>query len=180
MNKKIKVPTSNDLDREIFFEIVVIIILIPTLTFFLITLFRQNGFYGKIYREGKKTLFAQNVKIVTDKKVYDFGEKAVLDIVNNTDRKIYLEPCANMGNFEKKTENKWQLEKTSDFLNIYDRLEFDKKEKSVKCEVDLSGLERGIYRVPVKIYYDCLRPGGSMCGDLSVFYSNEFVVTSSD
>ncbi|MEA2097489.1 MAG: hypothetical protein U9P70_00175 [Patescibacteria group bacterium] len=157
--------------QNIYFETILIILLIPTLVFVLVPIFNTNGIYKEQCLEESK-----NVRILTDKNIYNPNDKIVLIVKNNSDEMVYFEPCEYLNNFDKKVNGRWITE--SDIIDneIYDEYDFDKKDSIIKCKIDLPQSGDGIYRAVVKVYRDCKMPGYSMCKSSETFYSNEFEV----
>ena len=165
--------------ETIYFEVVLMIILIPTTVLFLVPIF-QKPIFQKNYKQSRQIVYKtdnkNSVRVATEKSVYKVGGEMVLSIKNNSDNSIYFEPCEYLNNFEKKVDDVWIKEENITKNKIYDSDSFKKGESVTSCKVDLSELSAGTYRSVVKIYYDCQAPGESACSNSKVFYSNEFKV----
>lgn len=171
------------LGERIYFEVILMIILIPTIVLFLVPIFQKPLFkeacrqpYKVVYRADNKN----SVEITTEKNIYKIGDKVVLSIKNNSENSIYFEPCEYLNNFEKKINNVWVSEKGAVENGIYDTYDFKKEENITNCSISLPKSGVGIYRAVVRIYYNCQIPGENMCSDSKVFYSNEFEVISDE
>ena len=157
--------------ENIYFETILIIILIPTLVLVLIPIFNTSGIYEEQYLgEGL------NVRILTDKNIYDPDNEIILIVRNNSDELVYFEPCEYLNNFEKKVNGKWVAENKIVDDDIYDEYDFDKRNSVIKCKIDLPQSGGGIYRAVVNVYRDCEKPGYNMCKSSETFYSNEFEI----
>jgi len=167
--------------ETIYFEVVLMIVLIPTVVLFLVPIFQKPLFkeiYKQPYRMVYKTDNKNSVEITTEKNVYKIGDKMVLSIKNNSSDSIYFEPCEYLNNFEKKIDGVWVGEKNIVEDKIYDSNNFKREESVTSCNINLSKLGAGIYRAVVEVYYDCQMPGKNMCSSSRDFYSNEFKVIS--
>ena len=172
---KQKKQQQNRSNTNIYFEVILMIILIPILTLVLVSLFKTDKVYKEYYSKDSK-----NVDILTDKNVYVNGEKINLTIKNNENQSIYFEPCEYLNNFEKKINGKWKKENmVIDDNYYYNQNSFNKNKSVTKCEVKLPELGEGIYRLTVQIYYNCLKPGRDTCESSKTFYSNEFKIIDS-
>lgn len=175
MNKNKNISTSNGLDAEIVFRVVLIIIIIPIFSFLAVTVF-GNIFYKKTCGNNEIFTHGGKVNILTDKKLYYEKEKIILAVENDSGGPIYLEPCEYLNNLEKKVDGSWEPYKETVQNKIYDDNGFEKKKRVTICELSLPIMEVGTYRVIVKIYYDCKKPGENMCEKSDTFYSNEFEI----
>lgn len=175
MNKSKNISTQNNLDAGIIFQVILIIVIIPIFSFLAITVF-GNIFYEKT--RGNNEIFTRGgkVNILTDKKLYYEKEKIVLAVENDSEKPIYLEPCEYLNNLEKKVNGNWEPYKKTVQNKVYDDRGFEKRKRITICELGLPRAEAGTYRVVVKIYYDCKKPGENMCEKSVIFYSNEFEV----
>ncbi len=174
-NKK----TQKYLGDRIYFEVILMIILIPTIVLFLIPIF-QKPIFEKSGRLSYKTVYRtdnKSVGIVTEKNVYKIGDKITLFIKNNSSDSIYFEPCEYLGNFEKKDNGVWRSERRAVKDKVYDSDNFRKEKNITSCNIDLPRSGTGTYRVVIKVYYNCQMPGENACSSSKVFYSNEFKVT---
>ena len=167
------------LGEEIYFEVILMIILIPTIVLFLVPIF-QEPLFKEICEQSHKIIYKadnkNSVEVVTEKNVYRVGDEMVLSVKNNSNNSIYFKPCEYLDNFEKKVNGDWVSEGNVIENKIYDSRNFKKEESITNCSISLPKSGAGIYRVVVKIYYDCQIPGEEMCSDSKVFYSNEFKV----
>ncbi|MCK5084782.1 MAG: hypothetical protein KAQ64_03955 [Candidatus Pacebacteria bacterium] len=159
--------------ENIYFEVILMIILIPIFSFFVLSVLNKNesNFTNKIIKDSK------DVRILTDKNIYGLNDEIVLIVKNNSGEPVYFEPCEFLNNFEKKVNGKWVAENKIMSNNIYNEHAFDKKDNVIKCEIDLPQSGKGIYRSVVSMYYNCGKPGYDTCRSSEVFYSNEFEVT---
>jgi len=168
------------LGGRIYFEVILMVILIPTIALFLVSIFNKPLFeksreplYGRVYKNSDK----YSIEVTTEKNVYRLGDEMTLSIKNNSGDSIYFEPCEYLNNFEKKVNGVWISERSAVEDKIYDASNFRREENVTNCSVNLpKSAGAGIYRAVVRIYYDCQMPGGDMCSDSKVFYSNEFRV----
>jgi|GEM_PF-2904923 len=171
------------LGERIYFEVILMIVLIPTIVLFLVPIFNKpisekprEPLYEKIYKNSGK----YSIEVTTEKNVYRLGDEMTLSIKNNSGDSIYFEPCEYLNNFEKKVNGVWISERSAVEDKIYDANNFRREENVTNCSVNLpKSAGAGIYRAVVRIYYDCQMPGGDMCSDSKVFYSNEFKVIES-
>ena len=168
--KKItKKPRLKQKNTNIYFEVVLMIILIPILTLVLVSLFKTDKVYKGHYSKDSK-----NVDILTDKNVYVNGEKINLTIKNNENQAIYFEPCEYLNNFEKKINGEWKKEDVIMSNNYYNQNSFNKNKSVTRCEIELPESGKGVYRSVIQIYYSCIKPG--YCENSKTFYSNEFEI----
>ena len=169
------------LGEMVYFEVILMVILIPTIVLFLVPIF-QKPLFKEICEQSHKIIYKadnkNSVEIATGKNVYKVGDEMVLSIKNNSGDSIYFEPCEYLDNFEKKVNGAWVSERNVIENKIYDSRNFKKEESITNCGISLPKSGAGIYRAVVKIYYDCQIPGEEMCSDSKVFYSNEFKVVS--
>ncbi len=165
--------------ETIYFEVVLMIVLIPTIVLFLVPIF-QKPLFKEICKQSHRIVYKtdnkNSVEITTEKNVYKIGDKVVLSIKNNSSDSIYFEPCEYLNNFEKKINGVWVGEKNIIRNKVYDSNNFRKGESITSCSINLPKLGTGAYRIVVEIYYDCQMPGRDMCSRSKVFYSNEFKV----
>ena len=171
--KKIKQKKKQQkyLNENIYFEVILMIILIPLFSFFVLSVFGTNEIHKEHYiKDGK------DVKILTDKNIYSLNDKIVLIVKNNSGEPVYFEPCEYLNNFEKKVSEKWVAENKIMSNKIYNKHAFDKKNSVIKCEINLPKSDEGVYRTVVNVYYDCKKPGYDTCKSSETFYSNEFEV----
>ena len=159
--------------KNIYFEVILIILFIPTLAFVMILAFNTGKTYERQYSKE-----SENVRILTDKNIYDQDDEIVLIVRNNSDGLVYFEPCEYLNNFEKKIDGKWVAESGVINDKIYDEYDFDKKNSVIKCKIDLPQSGDGIYRVIVNVYHNCEKPGYNTCRSSETLYSNEFEVES--
>ncbi len=157
---------------NIYFEVILMIIVIPIFSFLSISIFKENdsGFVSKILT-GKS-----DVKITTDKPFYVSGENMKLSIKNESINPIYFEPCEYLNKFEKKIDEKWRESFNYESIKDYDKFGFKREKNITNCEIKLPKEGAGIYRTVIQIYYECERPGEDMCRNSKAFYSNEFRV----
>ena len=157
--------------QNIYFEMVLIIILTPTLAFVMTSAFNTGKIHGKQCLEEDKS-----VKILTDRNIYNPDDEIFLIVKNNSNGLVYFEPCEYLNNFEKKVNGKWIVESKVINDGVYDEYDFDKKSNVIKCKIDLPQSGEGIYRTVVNVYYDCEKPGYNMCKSSKTLYSNEFEI----
>lgn len=166
-------------DEKIYFEVILMIVLIPSIVFFTITVF-QKPVSEKLREPARKVIYKNSnqysVEVATGKSVYKLDEEMTLAIKNNSDDLIYFEPCGYLNNFEKQINGIWKSGEGIIENKIYDSYNFKSKKRMTNCVVYLPKSGVGTYRTVVKVYYDCEMPGGDMCSDSKVFYSNEFRV----
>ncbi|MEA1937422.1 MAG: hypothetical protein U9N04_04940 [Patescibacteria group bacterium] len=163
--------------ETIYFEIILMIILIPTIVLFLVPIFQKPLFENtqrQLPTRIHKIASKNSVEIVAEKNIYRAGDEIVLSIKNNSNSSIYFEPCEYLNNFEKKVNGVWVDESSIVKNKIYDSNNFRKGENVTSCRLNLPKLGIGIYRVVVKVYYNCQMPGEATCSDSKTFYSNEF------
>ncbi len=152
------------------FYVVLMIILIPTLVLFLIPLFNA----GRFHDTERCSKASDSIEILTDRKVYSSNDKITLIIKNNSGKTIYLEPCEYLNKFERKVGKKWMPENRVISNIVYDKSSFNRRKGAVKCKIDPPTAGKGTYRVVVKVYYNCEKPGYDACRNSKVFYSNGF------
>ena len=169
------------LGEMVYFEVILMVILIPTVVLFLVPIF-QKPLFKEIHKQSYKVVYKtdnkNSVEIITGKNIYRVGDEMIISIKNNSSDSIYFEPCEYLSSFEKKINGIWVDEKSVVENEIYDSRNFKKEESITNCSVSLPKSGAGIYRAVVKIYYNCQTPGENMCSDSKVFYSNEFKVVS--
>jgi len=175
MKKKTKNTKTNknkkySHDAGLYFEIILIIIIIPLFSFFVITVFNQND------NIIKKVIIEEDVKIMTDKVFYIAGDEIKFLIENVSEESIYFEPCEYLNKFEKRVDGKWKKVLIQDNEKIYDESGFKIERRMTNCNIKLATEENGIFRVVVQVYYDCEKPGEEMCEYSKMFYSNEFEI----
>ena len=170
------------LGEMLYFEVILMIILIPTIVLFLVPIFQKPLFKetcGQLHKIVYKTDNQNSVEITTEKMVYKLGDEVTLAIKNNSGDSIYFEPCEYLNNFEKKVNNVWVNEKNTIGSKVYDSNDFKREKNITNCSINLPKSGVGIYRAVVRIYYDCQSPGEDTCSKSKVFYSNEFKVINS-
>ncbi len=168
---KQKKKQQNSMNENIYFEVILMIILIPVFSFFVLSIFETNKVYKGYYSKDSK-----DVKILTDKNIYSLNDEIVLIVKNNSGEPVYFEPCEYLNNFEKKVNGKWVAENKTTSDKTYDKSDFDKRKSIIKCEMDLPRSGKGVYRTIVNAYYNCGKPGYDTCRSFETFYSNEFEV----
>ncbi|NOQ67882.1 hypothetical protein GQ568_00385 [Patescibacteria group bacterium] len=168
---KQKKKQQNSMNENIYFEVILMIILIPLFSFFVLSIFETN----KVYR-GHYSKDSKDVKILTDKNIYSLNDEIVLIVKNNSGEPVYFEPCEYLNNFEKKVVGKWVTENKIANSKTYNESDFNKRESITKCEIDLPKSGEGVYRTVVNVYYNCKKPGYDTCRSSEIFYSNEFEV----
>ena len=168
---KQKKKQQKSLNGNIYFEVILMIILIPLFSFFVLSVFGTNKIYKEHYLKDSK-----DVKILTDKNIYNLNDEIVLIIKNNSGEPVYFEPCEYLNNFEKKVGEKWVAENNFTSDKTYDKFDFNKRKSVTKCEIDLPKSGEGVYRTVVNVYYNCGKPGYDTCKSSETFYSNEFEV----
>ena len=171
------------LGEKVYFEIILMVILIPVTVLFLIPIFNKPVF-KKSYKPLQKTVYMSgdrySAEITTEKNVYRIGDKITLSVKNNSNSPIYFKPCEYLNNFEKRVNGVWVAEKGAVENEVYDSSNFKREESVTSCNVDLPKSGVGIYRAVVKVYYNCQIPGGNKCSNSKTFYSNEFIVKAAD
>ena len=179
ITKRKKKKQQKYLGEVIYFEVILMVILIPTTVLFLVPIF-QKPLFKDMHRQPHKIVYEidneNSVEITTEKMVYRHGDKATLFIKNNSNNSIYFEPCEYLDNFEKKVNGVWINGRGVVKNKIYDSSNFRKGKSVTSCNINLSKLGVGTYRTVVKVYYNCQMPGGDMCSRSKTFYSNEFKV----
>lgn len=157
---------------NIYFEIVLAIIIIPLFSFSVLSILRGNG------HNSIKNIFTNNsgIKVFTEKALYSKGENIELFIKNDSEKSIYFEPCEYLNKFEKMAGERWIKSSSYESAKIYNDVGFNKEKDFISCKIPLPENGAGIYRTVVKIYYECEKPGENMCKDSDIFYSNEFEV----
>jgi len=167
--KQQKCPNNN-----IYLEVILLAIIAPILTLVLVYVFKAD----KIQKE-PNSKESKDVKILTDKNIYNLNDEIVLIVRNNSGKSIYFEPCEYINIFEKKINGEWKKESVviNNDSSYYNQDSFNKNKSITKCEVKLPKSGEGIYRSVVQIYYNCVKPG--RCESSEVFYSNEFEVKKS-
>ncbi len=159
-------------DSQIYFQTVIIIILIPILVFAFASSFRKTD---KPCKSGYSQK-SESVELLTNKKIYNPNDEIILALKNNSDNSIYFEPCEYLNNFEKKIDGVWKSAGETLTDKIYDASSFDRKRNITRCEIELPKSGKGVYRSVVQIYYGCKKPDKNMCETSKTFYSNEFEV----
>lgn len=169
-NKK----TATRKSVNIYFEMILAIIIIPLFSFLALSALGKNSSYLI------KNIFPDksDIKIFTGKISYFAGENIELFIKNDSEKPVYFEPCKYLNRFEKMTDGRWIESSSYKGAKIYDESGFNKEKYFASCKIQLPENGAGIYRAVVRIYYECEKPGESMCKDSDVFYSNKFEVKS--
>jgi len=159
---------------NIYFEIVLIIIIIPFFSFLALSVFGKNS------PDLIKNILPNksDIKIFTEKTFYSAGEDIEIFVKNNSKKSIYFEPCKYLNRFEKMADGKWIESSSYAGAKIYDESGFKKEKDFASCKIQLPENGAGIYRTVVRIYYECEKPGENMCKNSNVFYSNKFEVKS--
>lgn len=117
------------------------------------------------------------IRFSLDKRSYGVGEKISLGIINSGSRAVYLEPCGEMSIFEKKEGKDWKLvggEAVEEDLGKYEG--FNKKNSNTSCQIGTSGLEAGVYRLVVPIFYECSQANRYACKSSEVLYTDSFEI----
>lgn len=113
-----------------------------------------------------------------DKEIYSKGEDMTANIINNSNKTIYLAPCEYFNEFQKKVGSKWQttvLSSCSPFVTeTVDA--FEKISQKVEEKISLDGLSAGIWRGISNIYFDCRRAKSQSCRKKQAIYSPEFEI----
>ncbi len=159
---------------NVYFEMVLVIIIIPLFSFFIFSISGKNSpdFIKNILP------IKSNIKIFTEKATYFAGENIELFVKNNSKELIYFEPCEYLNKFEKLVGGKWVESSSYEGAKIYDEFGFNREKNFVNCKIQLPENGAGTYRAVVQIYYECERPGEFMCKNSDIFYSNKFEVRS--
>lgn len=117
------------------------------------------------------------IRLSLDKKSYGAGEKISLGIINSGSRAVYLEPCSDMNVFERQEDKQWKLvdgDKPEEILGSYDG--FSTKNSNASCQVDVSKLEAGTYRLVVPVFYKCNQASRYACESSEILYTDSFEV----
>ena len=162
---------KRDTTDNIFFEVILMIMIIPLFSFLTLSIFSKSKNIS--YNVKSNT---QKITITTEKRYYNTGEKIELSVKNKSINSIYFEPCEYLDKFEKKIDEKWRESFSYGGKKIYDEFGFKREDNITNCKIELPKEGTGIYRAVVRIYYECEGPGENMCADSKVFYSNEFEV----
>jgi len=123
---------------------------------------------------------AISIGITTDKAEYETGEKVTLQIKNQGDSAIYLEPCRDIDVFERMENGEWVLEQEEKVVLSYEQTDFEKKSGNTECQINLPETGVGTYRIVVPAFYGCAKPSHYACEGSKVFRSNEFTVAAAE
>lgn len=161
-------------NASIYFEMVLAIIIIPLFSFLALSVFGKNSsdFINKILP------IKSDIKVFTGKTSYFAVENIELFIKNDSEKSIYFEPCQYLNKFEKMVNGQWVKFSNYEGAKIYDESEFNKEKNFVNCKIQSPENGMGTYRAIVQIYYECEKPGESMCKNSDIFYSNKFEVVN--
>ena len=159
-----------------FGGILAIIFLVAyTCLFFSISLMK-NGYYC-YYSPAAENSRQNNIAIKTGKNSYDKNEKISFSVINNSNEPIYVEPCEQLINYEKKVGGNWLALENSESQKDYASAGFNKSKKEIICNVNSPKTE-GQFRIAASIYYGCQKAGEKFCRESRKFYSNEFEIKS--
>jgi len=159
---------------NIYFEIVLIIIIIPFFSFFILFILGKNT--SDLIKNFLP--IKSDIKVFTEKNFYYAGENIELFVKNDSKESIYFEPCEYLNKFEKKVNGRWIESSSYEGAKIYDESGFNREKNFVNCKINLPKDGAGIYRSVVQVYYECEKPGKNMCKNSEIFYSNKFEVKS--
>ncbi len=159
-------------NANIYFEIVLAIIIIPLFSFLVLSVLGKNS------PDLIKNILPcrSDIKVFTEKISYSAGEKIELFIKNDSEKSIYFEPCQYLNKFEKMADGKWTEYSSYNGVKIYDEFGFNKGKNFASCKIQLPENGAGTYRSVVQIYYECEKPGEDACKNSDIFYSNKFEV----
>lgn len=166
--------TAGYKNTDVCFEMILAVIIIPFFSFLVLSVLGKNS-----PNLIKNVLpIRSDIKVFTEKTFYSAGENIELFIKNNSKEPIYFEPCEYLNKFEKMINGEWI--KFSDYkgAKIYDESGFNREKNFANCEIQPPKNGAGTYRAVIRIYYECEKPGESMCKDSDIFYSNKFEVRS--
>ncbi len=166
--------TATRKSANIYFEMVLAIIIIPLFSFLVLSVLGKNS--PDLIRNILPS--KSDIKVFTEKISYSAGENIELFIKNDSEKPIYFEPCKYLNRFEKMADGKWMESSSYNGAKIYDESGFKKGKNFASCKIQLPENGAGIYRAVVRIYYECEKPGEDACKNSDVFYSNEFEVKS--
>ena len=172
--KNKKSPVQIEWDARIYFGGILAIAFLVAYSclFFNLSLIKNNCYYCspviKNYRQN-------NVAIKTDKNNYNKNEKISFSVTNDSNESIYVKPCEQLVNYEKKVNGKWLAMENLESQKDYASAEFNKSEKEIVCNVD-SPKTAGRFRIAANVYYDCQKADEKFCRESKKFYSNEFEV----
>lgn len=157
---------------NIYFEMILAIIIIPLFSFLALSVLGKNS------SDLIKNILPSksDIKVFTEKISYSAGENIELFIKNDSKESIYFEPCQYLNRFEKMADGRWIESSSYEGAKIYDESGFNREKNFVNCKIQLPKNGAGIYRTVVQIYYECEKPGESMCKNSNIFYSNKFEV----
>ena len=175
MKTKVKNKKSSiqiEWDARIYFGGILAIAFLVAYTclFFNLSLIK-NGYY--CCSPATENSRQNGVAIKTGKNGYDKNEKVSFSITNNSSEPIYVEPCEQLVNYEKKVNGKWLAMENLESQKDYASAGFNKSKKEIICNVD-SPKTAGRFRIAANVYYDCQKAGEKFCRELKKFYSNEF------
>jgi hypothetical protein len=123
---------------------------------------------------------SQVISITTDKAAYMPGDKITLEIGNGGKTAIYLEPCKDIGVFEKKDSGEWVLKQEESVVAGLGQSDFEKKSGNTQCQIDLPQYGPGTYRVVLPVYSSCTKPSRYACSESRIYHSGEFEVLNAD
>ncbi len=172
-NKKNSVQA--EWDAMIYFGGILAIIFLVAYSclFFSISLIKNGHYY--CYSPTTENSRQNNIVIKTSKDNYNKNEKISFSVINNSDGPIYVEPCEQLINYEKKVGDKWLALENSEQQKKYNASGFNKSKKKIVCDVNPPKTE-GQFRMAANVYYGCQKADEKFCRKSKKFYSNEFEV----
>lgn len=121
-----------------------------------------------------------NVVYEINKEIYKVGEEIRIEIVNNSNRSIFLVPCKYFNKFQKKAGDEWQnmdLSSCSIALNQTGD-SFEKVSEKINKKISSDKLGAGIWRGVSYIYFECQKANMDSCKDSQAIYTKEFEIIS--
>lgn len=116
------------------------------------------------------------ITYTVEKTNYTLGDEIKLSITNNSNKPIYLAPCAYFNNFEKQIGTKWQSIILDDCTSVVQQVSgaFEKIPKQVEEKIPTAILGEGVWRGVSDVYFDCQKAKTESCQGKQTVYSNEF------
>lgn len=127
-------------------------------------------------------LTLEKVIYSNDKISYRLDEIINLNIINNTDRSIFLAPCEYFNKFEKKISGVWQavILDSCDKADAASADDFqDKISKKITGAFEAKKLGEGTWRGVSTVYFGCQKPLVENCEYMKTVYTRMFTISDS-
>lgn len=126
---------------------------------------------------------AVSAQVEVERKIYRGGDTLLLRVYNQGRESLFLEPCEKIGKWQQMKEGEWKEEikeptvSEDSAANLQGQKDFAVERSNTSCKLSVpSGLESGIYRLIVPIYFGCINPDPATCARMEDFYTTSFEV----